>query len=65
MITKEQAMIEDHFIDYWGNRWRRNGVTKTWKTRPEEFRLPIKCGFRQCYAMTHENAHRFFVDGRE
>ena len=25
-------------------RWRSNGKCKTWKTRPEEFRLPIKYG---------------------
>lgn len=25
-------------------RWRRNGVTKTWKTRPTEFRIPVKFG---------------------
>jgi len=30
-----------------GNLWRarRNGATKLWKTRPGEFRIPIKVGF--------------------
>ena len=23
--------------------WRRNGKTQTWKTRPNEFRVPVKC----------------------
>lgn len=25
-------------------RWRRNGKTKLWKTRPEEFIVPVKQG---------------------
>jgi hypothetical protein len=25
--------------------WRRNGRNQTWKTRPNEFRVPIKWGF--------------------
>ncbi len=31
-----------------GRYWlvRRNGKTKTWKTRPGEFHIPIKIGFR-------------------
>jgi len=29
---------------YW--RARRNGATKTWKTRPNEWRIPIKAGLR-------------------
>jgi hypothetical protein len=31
-----------------GRLWqiKRNGATKTWKTRPNEFRIPIKIGFR-------------------
>jgi hypothetical protein len=24
--------------------WRRNGATQTWKTRPTEFRVPVKYG---------------------
>ena len=31
-----------------GNFWlcRRNGKTQTWKRRPDDFRIPIKIGFR-------------------
>ena len=31
-----------------GNLWqcRRNGRTQTWKTRPNDFRIPIKIGFK-------------------
>lgn len=39
-----------------GNWWkaRRNGATKTWKTRPTEFRIPFKCGLRTCGALDHD-----------
>ena len=39
-------------------RWwkvRRNGKTHTWKTRPDEFRIPIKYGFRGHGYITHDN----------
>lgn len=31
-----------------GNLWqvRRNGKTQTWKTRANDFRIPVKYGFR-------------------
>ena len=37
-----------------GNLWsvRRNGKTQTWKTRPGEFRIPVKYGFRGYGALT-------------
>jgi hypothetical protein len=33
-----------------GNHWRarRNGATKTWKTRPDKFSIPFKCGLKSC-----------------
>lgn len=33
-----------------GRAWqlRRNGATKRWKTRPVDFSIPVKCGFRTC-----------------
>ena len=48
MITKKQALTENrfHYITN-GNKcqnWRRNGQTKTWKTRSDEFRVPVKYG---------------------
>jgi hypothetical protein len=30
-------------------RCRRNGKTKTWKTRDGEFRIPVKYGLRGCF----------------
>lgn len=42
-------------------RFRKNGQLQTWKTRPEEFRLPVKYGLHGCKinAITHENAGDF------
>ena len=40
-------------------RWRRNGATKTWKTRPGEFRIPIKRGLREFGYITQDNVHEF------
>ena len=38
---------------YW--QCRRNGATKTWKTRPAEFRIPIKAGFRSTGYVEHDS----------
>lgn len=54
----EQALTCQHFhageckktvgprggVTYKVERWRRNGKTQTWKTRPGEFRIPVKYG---------------------
>jgi len=87
MITKEQAMTADNFIQLAemlgerklnalnfttifipsgeiksldnGIKWRRNGATKVWKTRPDEFKIPVKHGLRDYGYITNENAHLF------
>lgn len=40
-----------------GNLWRlrRNGKTKTWKTRPDDFRIPVKAGLRATGAITEQS----------
>lgn len=38
---------------------RANGVCKTWKTRPSDFRLPVKYGLRDCFYITPDNAHEW------
>ena len=43
------------------NNWRASGKCKTWVSRPEEFKLPIKCGLYESSYLTHENAHLFEV----
>jgi hypothetical protein len=43
-------------------RWRRNGATKRWVTRPNAFRIPIKHGLRDYSYLTDENAHDFHLE---
>lgn len=42
--------------------WRRNGETKLWKTRPTEFRVPIKFGQRSYSYLDQGNAHEFHTE---
>lgn len=37
-------------------RCRVNGRCKTWKTRPEDFSLPVKYGLYECFYITPRNA---------
>jgi len=47
-----------------GNWWklRRNGSTKLWKTRPTEFRIPIKAGLKATGSLDHSDAQTGFPD---
>ena len=42
--------------------WRRNGATKTWKTRPGEFRIPVKYGMRGYDYIDQYSAGKFHVE---
>jgi hypothetical protein len=65
MICKGKAMAAgygDHFhhvslknADKTPVRCRVNGKCKTWKTRPAEFRLPVKHGMRDCFYIDNSN----------
>lgn len=73
MITKQQAIAchEFHYgtctrrigprggITEHSEIWRRNGQTKLWKTRPSEFRVPIKHGLYAYDYITHDQADQF------
>lgn len=71
MITKEiavNAMIYQTFhhvslknADGTPVRCRVNGACKTWKTRPGDFRLPVKHGLKQCFYITPANAGEWSV----
>ena len=37
-------------------RCRVNGAIKLWKTRPDDFRLPVKHGLKDCFYITPENS---------
>lgn len=43
-------------------RCRANGACKTWKTRPDDFRLPVKYGLKTCFYITPHNANEWLVD---
>lgn len=38
-------------------RWRVNGKVKTWKTRPNDVKIPVKQGLRNCDYLTEECLH--------
>jgi len=65
-ITKQQAMKANEFhcgdctrrvgprggITVSSEVWRRNGATKTWTTRPNDFNVPVKYGLRDYFTVT-------------
>lgn len=53
--------VSTHIRDSKGNmiRVRRTGQNKTWVTRPNEFRIPIKYGLYQSGYITHENMNEW------
>jgi len=73
MVTKERALTESEF--HYGDcqrtfgprggattrqeRWRRNGATKTWTTRPWAFSVPIKHGLSSYSYLTEVSAREF------
>jgi len=42
-------------------RARKNGMLKLWKTRPDDFKLPCKHGFKTCFYITQDNAHEWEI----
>lgn len=70
MITKHQVVHsyyrqEFHHVslknaDNTPVRCRVNGKCKTWKTRPNEFRLPVKHGLRDCFYIDQSNAGEWY-----
>ena len=71
MITREIAMNLSHGqilhhvklknADGTPLRARVNGVCKIWKTRPRDFRLPMKHGLRECFYITQDWHNHDFV----
>lgn len=46
-------------------RGRVNGKVQLWKTRPLEFRVPMKYGLRTCFYVTDGNAKEwYFPEGK-
>jgi len=44
-------------------RWRVNGKVKTWKTRPNEFKIPVKHGMYDYGYITEKNINMFHLNG--
>jgi len=42
--------------------WRRTGSTQVWKTRPGDFRVPVKFGMRDYGSITPSNVEEFHLD---
>lgn len=71
MITKEQAQslgygdtlehVRLKNSDGSPRRCRVNGQLKVWKTRPNEFKLPVKHGLYTCFYITQDNANEWTV----
>jgi len=67
-VTKEQALTHDRFhyepacSFHRTERWRRNGKTKVWKTRPAEFQVPVKYGLYGYGYITDVTAHQFHTE---
>ena len=71
MVTKSQAMnasYRDEFehttaknADGTPTRCRVNGACKTWKTRPNEYRLPVKHGLYDHFYIDESNASEWTV----
>lgn len=53
-LVGPRGAIHLHFVAV-----RCNGSVRTWKTRPEEFRLPIKHGMRGYAYIDQDNASHF------
>lgn len=67
MVTYNEAVTasafhENHEPGAKIYRWRRNGKTQVWKTRPGEFRVPIKYGLYSYDQLTHLNADRMHAE---
>lgn len=57
MLDRGALCVEMRSGNWW--RIRRNGRTQTWKTRPNDFRIPIKFGFKGTGNLCHNNLELF------
>jgi hypothetical protein len=69
-VNRENAMTANRFehvssknADKTPTRAKRNGKTKTWVTRPQEYKIPVKYGLKTCFYITPENCDDWNVVG--
>lgn len=43
-------------------RANRNGKTKVWKTRPDDFKIPVKYGMYDYFYIDQTNCHEWTID---
>lgn len=67
-INKENALTAQRFehislknADKTSLRCKRNGKTKIWKTRPNEFKIPVKHGLYNYFYIDQNNCHEWNV----
>ena len=70
MITKEIALNSGYGTVFYhrsfrnrdgsAKRCRVTGKCKVWKTRPKEFRLPVKVGWKESNAIDHWTCDQWF-----
>lgn len=71
MVTKDEAMVASNFTFKIANpkhksfgelrNCRRSGKTQVWKTRPNDFKVPVKYGLYESFYITQDNASEFSV----
>lgn len=71
MVTKDEAMVASNFTFKIQNpnhkaygqlrNCRRSGKTQIWKTRPNDFKVPVKYGLYESFYITQDNADQFTV----
>ena len=71
MITKDQAInlytgatlyhLVERNADGTALRVRKNGKVKTWKSRPDEWRMPVKYGLKKCFYVDHNSAGEWLL----
>ena len=72
MITKEQALTARQFehvtvknADGTPLRCRANGKCQVWKTRPQDFKLPVKHGLKDYFYIEPTNGHEWVIAGSQ
>lgn len=68
VVTRQNAASGQHFEhmtktnkDGTALRARRSGATKTWKTRPNEFKIPVKYGLYESFYIDHNNCDEWII----
>jgi hypothetical protein len=61
VTAKKFEHISDKNADKTPVRVRRNGKTKFWVTRPNDFRIPVKYGLRYCFYIDQDNCNEWNV----